>query len=86
MKAEVSCRLGMPSAVSHYDVSPVCASLLAALTFVAIEFAGFLSTSRVKGDPDHPTATTELWTFVRDGNSAWRLSAIQRREDAHTRR
>ncbi|WP_327753688.1 TIM44-like domain-containing protein [Sphingobium sp. SJ10-10] len=31
----------------------------------------------VKGDPDHPTTTTELWTFVRDGRSDWRLSAIQ---------
>jgi len=31
----------------------------------------------LNGDPDHPTATTELWTFVRNGASAWRLSAIQ---------
>ena len=31
----------------------------------------------VKGDPDHPTTTIELWTFVRDGRSDWRLSAIQ---------
>ncbi len=30
----------------------------------------------VEGDPDHPTTTTELWTFVRDGGP-WKLSAIQ---------
>lgn len=29
------------------------------------------------GDPDRPTLTTELWTFVRSGHGAWRLSAIQ---------
>lgn len=31
----------------------------------------------LKGDPDHPTVATELWTFVRSGRSDWRLSAIQ---------
>ena len=31
----------------------------------------------VKGDPSRPTETTELWTFVRDGNAPWKLSAIQ---------
>lgn len=31
----------------------------------------------LQGDPNQPTATTELWTFVRDIRSDWRLSAIQ---------
>jgi predicted lipid-binding transport protein (Tim44 family) len=31
----------------------------------------------VSGDPNHPTETTELWTFVRPVSGAWKLSAIQ---------
>jgi predicted lipid-binding transport protein (Tim44 family) len=31
----------------------------------------------VEGDEDHPTETTELWTFVRQNGSNWKLSAIQ---------
>jgi predicted lipid-binding transport protein (Tim44 family) len=31
----------------------------------------------VRGDPAKPTRTTELWTFVRDTQNPWRLSAIQ---------
>ncbi|EAS51504.1 conserved hypothetical protein with Tim44-like domain [Aurantimonas manganoxydans SI85-9A1] len=31
----------------------------------------------VEGDPDTPTETTELWTFVRDKGGEWKLSAIQ---------
>lgn len=31
----------------------------------------------VEGDPDHPTETTELWTFVRESGGEWKLSAIQ---------
>jgi predicted lipid-binding transport protein (Tim44 family) len=31
----------------------------------------------VAGDEDHPTETTELWTFVRENGSSWKLSAIQ---------
>ncbi|WP_235399274.1 TIM44-like domain-containing protein [Sphingomonas sp. SRS2] len=31
----------------------------------------------VEGDPDHPTRSTELWTFVRRAPDSWRLSAIQ---------
>ncbi|MER8572137.1 Tim44 domain-containing protein [Mesorhizobium sp. M1409] len=31
----------------------------------------------VEGDDDHPTETTELWTFVRENGSNWKLSAIQ---------
>ncbi|QKC85112.1 Tim44 domain-containing protein [Mesorhizobium sp. NZP2077] len=31
----------------------------------------------VEGDEDHPTETTELWTFTRENGSSWKLSAIQ---------
>ncbi|MFB9983734.1 Tim44 domain-containing protein [Mesorhizobium kowhaii] len=31
----------------------------------------------VEGDDDHPTETTELWTFMRENGSSWKLSAIQ---------
>jgi predicted lipid-binding transport protein (Tim44 family) len=31
----------------------------------------------LEGDPDRPTATTELWTFTRRNGGAWKLSAIQ---------
>jgi predicted lipid-binding transport protein (Tim44 family) len=31
----------------------------------------------VEGDADHPTETTELWTFTRDNGAEWKLSAIQ---------
>ncbi|MER9581045.1 Tim44 domain-containing protein [Mesorhizobium sp. M0276] len=31
----------------------------------------------VEGDGDHPTETTELWTFVRENGANWKLSAIQ---------
>lgn len=31
----------------------------------------------LQGDPNTPTTTTELWTFVRHGGGAWKLSAIQ---------
>ncbi|MER9303922.1 Tim44 domain-containing protein [Mesorhizobium sp. M0293] len=31
----------------------------------------------VEGDDNHPTETTELWTFVRENGSNWKLSAIQ---------
>ena len=31
----------------------------------------------ISGDPDHPTQTTEHWTFVRPQGGAWKLSAIQ---------
>jgi predicted lipid-binding transport protein (Tim44 family) len=34
----------------------------------------------ISGDPNRPTQTTELWTFVRPQGGAWKLSAIQ---DAH---
>jgi predicted lipid-binding transport protein (Tim44 family) len=31
----------------------------------------------IQGDPKTPTATTELWTFVRPPGGAWKLTAIQ---------
>ena len=31
----------------------------------------------IEGDPTQMTRTTELWTFVRDAQNPWRLSAIQ---------
>jgi predicted lipid-binding transport protein (Tim44 family) len=31
----------------------------------------------VEGNPDRPTETAELWTFVRPRNGDWKLSAIQ---------
>lgn len=31
----------------------------------------------LSGDPNTPTQTTELWTFVRHAGGAWKLSAIQ---------
>jgi predicted lipid-binding transport protein (Tim44 family) len=35
------------------------------------------SNAVVEGDPNKPTATTELWTYVRHGAEPWKLSAIQ---------
>ena len=35
------------------------------------------SNAVVEGDPSKPTATTELWTYVRHGGEPWKLSAIQ---------
>lgn len=35
------------------------------------------SNAVVKGDPNAPTQTTELWTFVRADGQPWKLSAIQ---------
>jgi predicted lipid-binding transport protein (Tim44 family) len=31
----------------------------------------------IEGDAERPTQTTELWTFKRDTDGSWRLSAIQ---------
>jgi predicted lipid-binding transport protein (Tim44 family) len=31
----------------------------------------------LEGDPNRPTQTTELWTFVRQGGGPWKVSAIQ---------
>lgn len=31
----------------------------------------------IEGDPTRPTQATELWTFAREANGSWRLSAVQ---------
>jgi predicted lipid-binding transport protein (Tim44 family) len=31
----------------------------------------------IEGNPDRPTQVTELWTFKRDPDGSWRLSAVQ---------
>ena len=31
----------------------------------------------IEGDPSRPTETTEHWTFIRQANAPWKLSAIQ---------
>jgi predicted lipid-binding transport protein (Tim44 family) len=31
----------------------------------------------ISGDPNHPTETTEVWTFIRPVSGTWKLSAIQ---------
>lgn len=31
----------------------------------------------IEGDPSRPTETTEHWTFIRQADAAWKLSAIQ---------
>lgn len=33
--------------------------------------------SVVSGDPDHPSESTEIWTFVRRPGTDWQISAIQ---------
>lgn len=33
--------------------------------------------SVVSGDPDHPSESTEIWTFVRRAGTDWQISAIQ---------
>lgn len=49
-----------------------------AMQYQSIDVMRDLSTGAVvEGDPATPSRTTELWTFVRNGNNPWRLSAIQ---------
>lgn len=51
-----------------------------AMVYESIDIMRDRATGTVlEGDPNTPTRTTELWTFVRQGNSpaAWKLSAIQ---------
>ncbi|ATN35370.1 hypothetical protein ACO34A_16325 [Rhizobium sp. ACO-34A] len=38
--------------------------------------------SVVSGDPDHPSESTEIWTFVRRAGTDWQISAIQAVGDA----
>jgi len=50
----------------------------AAMNYESIDVMRDRATGRViEGDPDRPTATTELWTFTRRNGGAWKLSAIQ---------
>lgn len=50
----------------------------AAMNYESIDVMRDRDTGRVlEGDPDRPTATTELWTFTRRNGGAWKLSAIQ---------
>lgn len=50
----------------------------AAMNYESIDVMRDRGTGRLlEGDPDRPTATTELWTFTRRNGGAWKLSAIQ---------
>jgi predicted lipid-binding transport protein (Tim44 family) len=50
----------------------------AAMRYSSIDIMRDRATGKViSGDPDKPTETTELWTFVRPLGGAWKLSAIQ---------
>jgi predicted lipid-binding transport protein (Tim44 family) len=49
-----------------------------ALNYESLDVMRDRQTGQVtQGDPDRPTATTELWTFVRHAGGPWKLSAIQ---------
>lgn len=49
-----------------------------AMRYESLDVTRERATGRVvDGDPDRPTETTELWTFVRERGGNWRLSAIQ---------
>ena len=50
----------------------------AAFQYESIDLMRDRQTGKVlQGDPNTPTATTELWTFVRRNGADWKLSAIQ---------
>lgn len=50
----------------------------AAMNYESIDVMRDRDTGRiVEGDPDRPTATTEVWTFTRRNGGQWKLSAIQ---------
>jgi predicted lipid-binding transport protein (Tim44 family) len=50
----------------------------AALRYESIDIMRDRQTGAVlEGDPERPTETTELWTFVREPGGPWKLSAIQ---------
>lgn len=50
----------------------------AAMRYEAFDVVRDRKTGAVlEGDPDQLLQTTELWTFVRQGGGAWKLSAIQ---------
>lgn len=49
-----------------------------AMRYESLDVTRERATGRVvDGDPDRPTETTEIWTFVRERGGNWRLSAIQ---------
>jgi len=49
-----------------------------ALNYEGVDIMRDRQTGQVlQGDPATPTATTELWTFVRHAGGPWKLSAIQ---------
>ena len=49
-----------------------------ALNYESIDVMRDRTTGAVlSGDPNRPTSTTELWTFVRRAGGPWKLSAIQ---------
>jgi predicted lipid-binding transport protein (Tim44 family) len=49
-----------------------------ALNYESIDVMRDRTTGAVlSGDPDRPTSTTEVWTFVRQNGAPWKLSAIQ---------
>lgn len=49
-----------------------------ALRYESLDVTRDRATGRVvEGDPDRPTESTELWTFVRRRGAPWKLSAIQ---------
>lgn len=49
-----------------------------ALNYEGVDIMRDRQTGQVlQGDPNTPTATTELWTFVRRAGGPWKLSAIQ---------
>ncbi len=50
----------------------------AAMRYESVDVMRDRTSGRVlSGDPDRPTQTTELWTFVRPIGGEWKLSAIQ---------
>ncbi|MDB5446353.1 MAG: preprotein translocase subunit Tim44, partial [Phenylobacterium sp.] len=49
-----------------------------ALNYESVDLMRDRTTGAVlQGDPDRPTPTTELWTFVRHNGGPWKVSAIQ---------
>ncbi|CAN7247488.1 Tim44 domain-containing protein [Pararhizobium sp. LjRoot255] len=49
-----------------------------AMRYESIDVTRDRATGRVvEGDPDHPTETVELWTFLRKRGGDWQVSAIQ---------
>jgi predicted lipid-binding transport protein (Tim44 family) len=49
----------------------------AALRYEAVDVLRDRATGALAGGSEAPSETVELWTFVREGGGAWKLSAIQ---------